>query len=314
MDRGRPGAGRVRRCRAGPGGRGRGAAARRRSGRWSSGRFYGSEERSLCWWPTGRRWCSRRRHSSQAGRRRCRTSRCPGGSVVDPRLHRGSRVGRPGRTPVRHRGRWASPTLLSVDAETGDLVGLRRRGGGRGPGDATSSPTRPGLTWCWRDAAGSPATLSRVDPEEGEAAWEQHPAGPGEVGALCAGPDQAVVSRVGRDPVRLAEMATGGGSTGRRSRRTPSTTARPPGPTRPARRPGHRRDGAGDGQRDRGDVPAGGPRTGPGYDERVVALDADGATRWSRDLGRGFWDGRPVGRPAGRAGAGPGVVVRCCAH
>ncbi len=185
------------------------------------------------------------------------------------------------------------PTLLSIDAGSGELVGCRPVPVAKGTGDVTVltdqaasdvvlAATRPG----------SPSTLSVVDPADGTVRLESTLEGPGEVGSVSAIPGQAVVSRVTRDPVRLAEMAEAGGIerpmvtayslddgsptwTYPRGKRAPLTAAA---------------------------VLDSDPATGETYvlavsgpgragtASSLVALDADGRVRWSQFLGAGYWD------------------------
>jgi len=186
----------------------------------------------------------------------------------------------------------SSPTLLTVDAESGDLVACVAVAAADGAGDVLLLTDQAGPDVVLAATrAGSPATLSRVDPEEGSTGWEQTLQEPGEVGALAAGPDQAVVSRVGRDPVRLAEMATSGTVDGPTvaaySLDDGSPTWTYPTPVDPATAATALGTDSETGETYLLEVRA----RGRGTTSRVVALDADGATRWSRDLGRGFWDG-----------------------
>ena len=200
----------------------------------------------------------------------------------------------------------ADPTLLTVDASSGELLGCHDVPVARGTGPATVRTDQAGsdvVLVASRDGAAS--TLSVVDPEDGTVRLRTTLPAPDEVGSVSVVGGQAVVSRVGHDPVRLAELATRGGiprpmvtayslddgkPTWTYPRRSDPDTA-PPGTAPPATAAA---------------VMDTDPRTGATYVlavdgaggspvSRLVALDVEGRTTWTSTLGRGFWDASTSG-------------------
>ncbi len=189
-------------------------------------------------------------------------------------------AGRARRCSASTRGpaSWSGAVPVPVAKGAGDVTVLTDQAAS----DVVLAATRPG----------SPSTLSVVDPADGTVRLESTLEGPGEVGSVSAIPGQAVVSRVTRDPVRLAEMAEAGGIerpmvtayslddgsptwTYPRGKRAPLTAAA---------------------------VLDSDPATGETYvlavsgpgragtASTLVALDADGRVRVEPFLGAGYWD------------------------
>ena len=187
----------------------------------------------------------------------------------------------------------ADPTLLTVDSVSGKLLGCHDVPVAGGTGAVTVRTDQAGsdvVLVAGRD--GSPAsgsTLSVVDPEDGTVRLRTTLPAPDEVASVSAVGGHAVVSRVGHDPVRLAELARRGGIP------RPMVTAY------------SLEDGKPDWTHPRSADPGtaaavmdSDPRTGETYvltvtgrgapTSALVALDADGRTTWTKPLGPGFWD------------------------
>ena len=189
----------------------------------------------------------------------------------------------------------ADPTLLTVDASSGDLLGCHDVpvAGGSGAAIVRTDQAGSDVVLLASRPGGAP-TLSVVDPENGTVRLRATLPPPDEVGSVAAVGGHAVVSRVGHDPVRLAELARRGGIP------RPMVTAysledgtktwtypRDPAP------------------RTATAVMDSDPRTGETYvlavtgrggpSSTLVALDADGRATWTKPLGRGFWDATTSG-------------------
>jgi len=184
----------------------------------------------------------------------------------------------------------SDPTILTVEAPSGELVGCV-------PAPAAAEDTDTTLLTDQAAAdvviaatqVGSATTLSRVDPAQGEVRWDVSLPGPGEIGGVTSGPDLAVVSRVGHDPVKLAELAAAGGIE-RPMVSAYSLDDGSPGWSYPA-------DGevaataAAVLETDSASGATYVLAVRPNGTSRAVALDPGGGTRWERDLGAGYWDG-----------------------
>ncbi len=147
--------------------------------------------------------------------------------------------------------------------------------------------------------AAAGVTLSRVTPGQ-QVRWEHRLTGVGEVGAVDTVAGTALVSRVGHDPVRLAEMAQAGGIA------APTLTAYDVGdghPTWsfPATDVGTTAASVLDADSETAYV----LETGPGRAASVVALDAAGRERWRVRLADGYWDGAVWGPVLVLQGADP---------
>jgi hypothetical protein len=184
----------------------------------------------------------------------------------------------------------ADPTLLTVDSTSGDLLACHDVPVVGGRGTATVRTDQAGsdvVLVASRDGAAS--TLSVVDPEDGAVRLRTTLPAPDEVGSVSAVGGHAVVSRVGHDPVRLAELARRGGIP------RPMVTAYSLDDGKPAwTYPRTSTPGTA------GAVMDSDPRTGETYvlavsdrggpDSALIAVDADGRTTWTKPLGPGFWD------------------------
>lgn len=219
------------------------------------------------------------------------------------------------------------PALLALDPDSG-----AQRACTAVPTESGGSAGRTLLT----DQAGedvvvlagppaAPVTLARLDPGSGEVAWTRRLEGVVETGSVHVVGDHVLVSRLGRDPVRLAEAASG-----------------PAGPGAPAWVAAY---ALADGEPDpaltrrlaRLSSPSGGATTvaastaGDGSTEpgvtlltsaadgamSLLAVGPSGALRWRVDLGTGYWDLTPVaeeGLVLAQGPAGDGTVLRAYAE
>jgi hypothetical protein len=107
----------------------------------------------------------------------------------------------------------AAPAVIALDPEDGDESSCVAAPVGEASGDATTLLTDQAGTDV-AVVAGPPAaavTMSRIDPVDGEVRWEEQLDGIVEAGSVTVAADSVVVSRIGQDPVRLADMAAAGG-------------------------------------------------------------------------------------------------------
>jgi len=140
----------------------------------------------------------------------------------------------------------------------------------------------------------APVTISRISPADGTVRWQHRLDGLAEAGSVTVVGDSAVVSRLGQDPVRLADMAAAGGIG------APMVTAYSLGDGSETWSYPAAEDAASTAALVVGSEPGtgtvvvmtsepGGSRSSKATVARLVALDSDGAEVWSTSLGRGYW-------------------------
>ena len=158
----------------------------------------------------------------------------------------------------------------------------------------------------------APVTLSRISPGSGEVRWHRRIAGLAEAGSVTVVGDTAVVSRLGEDPVRLADMAAAGGIG------APMVTAYSLDDGSAAWSYPAAADAASTAALVVGSEPGSGTvlvmtaepgRTGRSGSSkttvaRLVALDAQGAELWRAPLGHGYWSASLWGTTVVAQGAG----------
>lgn len=215
----------------------------------------------------------------------------------------------------------ADPAVLSLGADDGEPIACAAVPVSGAAGEVTTLLTDQAAT----DVvvvAGPPAaavTLSRIAPLAGGVVWEQELTGLVEAGSVTVVGATAVVSRLGVDPVRLADMATAGGigspmvrayslADGTETWSHPSEAAfASTAASVVGSAPGSEtvvvmtaREGR--------------SSSAKATVVRLVALDADGTPMWRSRVGRGYWSASLWGDLVVAQGAGRDGGAQLRAH
>ena len=208
----------------------------------------------------------------------------------------------------------SAPSVVALDSGDGDLLSCVAAPVAGESGEVTTLLTDQAGTdvVVLAGPPAAPVTLSRIAPVAAEVAWQQELTGLVEAGSVTVVGETAVVSRIGSDPVRLADMAAAGGI-GAPMIRAYSLADGNESWTYPAASDHGFTAALVVGSEAGSDslvaLTASPGRTGSSKATvaRLVALDSEGVERWSTRLGAGFWSASlwgdlVVAQGAGRTG------------
>ena len=208
----------------------------------------------------------------------------------------------------------SAPSVVALDSGDGDLLSCVAAPVAGESGEVTTLLTDQAGTdvVVLAGPPAAPVTLSRIAPLAAEVAWQQELTGLVEAGSVTVVGETAVVSRIGSDPVRLADMAAAGGI-GAPMIRAYSLADGSESWTYPASADHGSTAALVVGSEAGSDslvaLTASPGRTGSSKATvaRLVALDSEGVERWSTRLGAGFWSASlwgdlVVAQGAGRTG------------